>query len=48
MGTEWGGSGTARQKDVCTATCPKGGCGRRCAKNKNHLLKHRCLKHGSF
>jgi hypothetical protein len=46
MGTEWGGNGTARQKDVCRATCPT--CLRRCAKNAKHLFKHRCLRHGSF
>lgn len=45
MGTEWGGNGTAKQRDVCRATCH---CGRRCAKNAKHLLKHRCLRHGSF
>jgi hypothetical protein len=46
MNTEWGGTGTAGQKDVCKAVCPK--CTRRCAKNKGHLLKHRCLRHGKF
>lgn len=43
--SEWGGKGTAGQKDVCKVVH---GCGRRCAKNKGHLLKHKCLRHGSF